>query len=435
MYSMYKMGALSTFSIAIGILIAYADHVDDMSERQMTSTNVYDRNLDKLYDVGDVILNDVMHEVAIDDLQGDFQLVRSISRWGSDRRCPPNISFSASGPFLNARDVQLGGVPCNGTAIKFVDGKNFSTDVNATRSMLGADARSTNGGNPGARELLLALQDRKRNFLYAYTHVPANETDQGLQCLTDVPRATSYTFKIGTGYVLFNTSRSLRLPFAIFGANNRILYVTSLGFTCVYNTIEEPEPSPTEESGGPACFPADANVQVMQATENSSVYTTFTKQVDTLQPGEHVADATQSYTQVYGFSHRDANTLHTFNCMITHSLRSLCASPGHYIPINEQRTLSIAADIRVGDTLHTLNGTQERVIRIYCKTKRGLYNPHTLSDAIAINGFVVSTFTKAVHPPVAKALLQLPKWVYLFTRVPFRIAYGMPVWLQSTSLL
>lgn len=51
------------------------------------------------------------------------------------------------------------------------------------------------------------------------------------------------------------------------------------------------------------------------------------------------------------------------------------------------------------------NGQLVTVQNVDEVTDVGLYNPHSLSGSLVVNGYDVSCYTRSVHPPVAHGLL------------------------------
>lgn len=159
------------------------------------------------------------------------------------------------------------------------------------------------------------------------------------------------------------------------------------------------------ETEDDACFPEDAAVEVFGKGQ-IPMYS--------LAVGDSVRTSNGQYSQVYMFSHREATGLYDFIEVIAdgsdeHSLR---LSPGHFVYVDNQ--LVQARFLKTGQLLETADGRLTQIVSLRYVKRRGLYNPHTMSGDIVVDGIRTSTFTKTVEPVLAESLL-----------VPFRAGFGM----------
>lgn len=122
-----------------------------------------------------------------------------------------------------------------------------------------------------------------------------------------------------------------------------------------------------------------------------------------------VSFAPYTYSRVYFLSHANARVRGTAVHLTLLNDSTLAASPGHLVYVNGRRRRM--ADVRPGD-LVTVAGRPVAVSAVRRTTATGRFNPHTLHGDIVVNGVVASTYTTAVHPVAATALL-----------LPFRIAF------------
>lgn len=161
------------------------------------------------------------------------------------------------------------------------------------------------------------------------------------------------------------------------------------------NTFDSNSPG-TNQDDGKSCFPADALVQVAGGG---------TRRMDELAVGDLVLAAPGGvYSRVFLFTHRDASASASFVQLHTAAAaRPLALTPGHYLYVNG--ALAAASTARVGDTLLGADGTPARITRITFARARGLYNPQTAAGDVAVDGVIASTYTRAVDPRVAAALL------------------------------
>ena len=128
------------------------------------------------------------------------------------------------------------------------------------------------------------------------------------------------------------------------------------------------------------------------------------------------------------FSHRAPSSISNFVTLFTSSGANITASPGHYIWVMENtgrpgsglaRPVR-AQDIKLGDCLIGLDATSSYVAQscVVGKTERldtGLYNPHTASGSIVVNGIGALTFTDTLPPKrVMHTIVTMPaRLVYL----------------------
>lgn len=121
------------------------------------------------------------------------------------------------------------------------------------------------------------------------------------------------------------------------------------------------------------------------------------------------------------FSHQERISAHPFILISTESTQPLHVSGGHYLWVTPKAgvapTLITAAAVKPGDTLW-VRGTGSRVTRgltpaavttIQKAQDVGLYNPHTASGSIIVNGIAASTFTDVLPASlVVHSLITYP---------------------------
>lgn len=160
--------------------------------------------------------------------------------------------------------------------------------------------------------------------------------------------------------------------------------------------VKKPVAAPVKKPGRtrstPECFPAPAVVH----TRRGQV------EMRALRVGDEVAVGGGAFSRVFMFTHRVAEGRFRFVELRTRSAR-IALSAGHYI--YAAGSLKAAGDVRVGDSLRLADGTEERVRSARWVKEKGLYNPQTEQGDIVVNGVVASTYTEAVPPKAAHALL------------------------------
>lgn len=147
------------------------------------------------------------------------------------------------------------------------------------------------------------------------------------------------------------------------------------------------------------CFPAAATVAVageLRAMEDLAV-------------GDNVAVG-GGVSRVFMFTHAEKEGLFPFVRLTTAGAEAVSLSAGHYIYANG--ALVKARAVRVGDRLRLAKGGEAAVVGVEETRERGLYNPQTLQGDIVVGGIVASTYTSAVEPRVAHALLAPVRAVY-----------------------
>ena len=119
-----------------------------------------------------------------------------------------------------------------------------------------------------------------------------------------------------------------------------------------------------------------------------------------------LADAEASFVEIT----TESNPLTTGSNRLTTGSKSIRLTPGHYLYVNGIATQ--AADVKVGDHLETADGRPVLVTGITHVRDIGLYNPHTLHGDVIVNGFRTTTYTDAIHPNLAHALLAPLRALY-----------------------
>lgn len=166
----------------------------------------------------------------------------------------------------------------------------------------------------------------------------------------------------------------------------------------------EPMSSVTPENEAevvePACFPADAEVQVREGG---------TKRMEDVTIGDEVAVGNGKYSEVYMLTHADQTRWSLF-VRLEVSGRILHATRGHYVYVNGM--LKKAMQVKVGDWMMLENGEKGLVEHTGIEWKRGIFNPQTNSGDIVVDGILVSTFTHTVPAAIAQGLLAPLRWAY-----------------------
>lgn len=152
---------------------------------------------------------------------------------------------------------------------------------------------------------------------------------------------------------------------------------------------------PVSESSSGSCFPGQATVIMANGTQQTMAQ---------LQIGDRVRvgpDSEQS--EIYMFSHRYPEATHVFVALTTAIGKVIHLSKGHYLYVNG--SLNTAENVKIGDNLDTADGTRTSVVDIQTAVLQGLHNPHTMQGDIIVDGIRTSTYTDALSPILAHAVL------------------------------
>lgn len=174
-----------------------------------------------------------------------------------------------------------------------------------------------------------------------------------------------------------------------------------------------------------SCFPATATVLL---ADNS------TKQMGQLQPGDKVHVGKGQFSEVYFFSTQLESATAKFVSLSTGASDTpLLMTAGHYLYVNG--ALKTAKTVQVGDMLTLANGNEAKVTAVKEAYAPGLYNPHTLNGDIVVDGILTSTYTDAVDPTLAHALLLPLRQMYAlgssFGKGFSAAAKGVPTWVRQ----
>lgn len=158
------------------------------------------------------------------------------------------------------------------------------------------------------------------------------------------------------------------------------------------------------QPGSRGCFPADATVLLASGKP---------RRMDSLRVGDRVLVGSGMFSTVFMFTHRNERGRDVFIRIQTSSGASIMLTHGHYIYVNDG--LQPASKVMVGDTLYLATGIRQIVVSTECISGNfGLYNPQTIHGDIVVDGIRASTYTTAVLPEVAHAMLHPVRKSYVF---------------------
>lgn len=171
------------------------------------------------------------------------------------------------------------------------------------------------------------------------------------------------------------------------------------------------------------CFPGTGKVEL----EGGS-----TKQIVDLKVGDKVRVSPSEFSEVYFFS-TNMREVQSKNVKLTTASAEISLTSNHFLYVNGK--LELARDVKVGDSVVLANGTKAEVTAVGQEWGEGLFNPHTMHGDIVVDGIHASTYTDAVHPKLAHALLSPLRTMYtagLSFGAEFEGAVkGLPTWVLN----
>jgi hypothetical protein len=196
--------------------------------------------------------------------------------------------------------------------------------------------------------------------------------------------------------------------------------LVSCAKTAACGTFLEDAEKVAADAGCSGCFPATATVELSNGK---------TKFMDQVVIGDKVRVGPSEFSEVYLFTSEMAETTSKFAKIVADGAEILMTS-NHYLYVNGE--LATAGYVKTGDVIE-VNGTKASVTEVSAAWAPGLYNPHTLHGDIIVNGVKTSTYTDAVHPKLAHALLSPLRTMYS-AGASFGSGFrstikGLPAWL------
>jgi len=154
---------------------------------------------------------------------------------------------------------------------------------------------------------------------------------------------------------------------------------------------------------GYECFPGDAVVEL----ESGKL-----EQMNKLQVGDKIRMWNGQVDEIFFFGHKLPQGQYEFLYILGQDGLHLEVSRNHLVYEAGRKRMIPASSLKVGDLLQGREGVVDRITQVKLIRKEGLYNPHTLSGAIVVNGVLASTYNSFAPPRLAHALLSLERWSY-----------------------
>lgn len=181
------------------------------------------------------------------------------------------------------------------------------------------------------------------------------------------------------------------------------------GNTTVFNTTKDSHKAHNacKKPEDPVCFPAGATVVLASG---------IVARMDALRVGDRVLSAPGVYSEVLMFTHALSKGEYAghFVQLTTASGAALRLTAGHLL---EAAGKLVRADaVAVGDALRLADGSLSAVVEKIDVADQGLYNPQTAHGNVVVDGIVASTYTDALTPPAAHALLAPVRSLFIAAR-------------------
>lgn len=296
-------------------------------------------------------------------------------------RCPKSLDVKTEDADFGARDLEADGTACTGA---------------------GTVKLKMNPSDGGRISDALREEEDDRDDSYEAAQAGAMTCGR-----LPIPARTEWIFfspedefKINPSKVLGGTRAVLAAGVAgdvEFGEDENYLFI---GESCLYKQQGRLEEA---NDGDSACFPAAATVELESGAR---------KTMEDLSIGDRVAVRNGRFSPVFMFTHKLSDTEHAFVTLRTASGARLALTAGHYLYANG--ALVAAGGVRVGDELALGGGGSSAVVAVRRATARGLYNPQTVAGDVVVDGVLASTYTTAVEPALAHALLAPFRWLNVF---------------------
>jgi len=193
-------------------------------------------------------------------------------------------------------------------------------------------------------------------------------------------------------------------------------YLLNFTGNCTAEAIPTPRPTTTSRpppptltpKPEPACFPANARVELINGSR--------VRMID-LQIGDRVRTGKDSFSDIFFFGHRMTTGTFWFKELRT-TKGVVVVSSNHLVWAS--KGLIPAGYISRGELVQWGDGTMTKVESVSWVRSSGIFNPHTFDGSIVVDGVLASCFTTAVYPVLGQVLLA-----------PFRVLYQLGLTVPS----
>ncbi|CDF34414.1 unnamed protein product [Chondrus crispus] len=308
-----------------------------------------------------------------EDIQDDYSL-----RAGSEKECVDKLRFEGNDLVITPDNISLQDAKCEGGNINLADDGEITNQVTAFFEKNSGTVGSFLAG-PVASEIRCDT-----NSLAAETVVVLVRPDDELD---DVPFTDIVSEDSGIATNTDNDKWD-------FEEDRKYIF---LGNKCFY--------AETNIGDRVECFPADATVTLQSGQ---------VKTMDTVRIGDRVLVADGTYSDVFAWTHHTSKSALSYIAVETDLGNRLVTTAGHYVHA-DGATLQMR-DVRKGMVMRTAEGADATVTAVRTVKAKGLYNPQTTHGDIVVNGLIATTYTDAVQPGAAHALLAPVRAAYKMVR-------------------
>ncbi|KAA8496835.1 Warthog protein 4 [Porphyridium purpureum] len=253
-----------------------------------------------------------------------------------------------------------------------------------------------------------------------------------------------------TGFILTGeTEVSSDTCYNLEDSRSPVNQAESVKFTEVNCVLETDPPAAAED-----CFPGSARVQLESGQIKSMAELAVGDRVLVRAVANGAQQSTdeeaieQVFSPVVFWGHKDPLAVSDRYVRIDLSSGAEITLSRNHLAYVNGGSLVAAHHIRVGDEMTVMSdsGSDRSALRAHVVkvthsvTAKGLFNPHTASGDIVVNGVHVSTYNAVVLPRAAHALLAVERWLFSVPWVKLSLLGPLlhkhtPLWLHHALAL
>lgn len=321
--------------------------------------------------------------------ESNQSIARSYELFTGMSSCARSLTVEENGPVIMPSNITADGVSCSGGTLAL--GPVIPSPEDTLSSVLQTVADTAGIHLAILYDPLICGAFVVNAWTRVYTVSPSK---------SDVPLADAVLPEIG--------DLNLGQAFKFIQGQNYILFGTECMYMATESEVMTEEAMPSDDPLEATCFPADATVTLAGGEA---------RRMDELYTGAEVQVGFRKTGAVIAWTHRDPNYVSGSFIRITAGGRTLTVTPGHYVYANARAVTAL--EVQKGDYMHGSQGELLLVTMVERVMAKGLYNPQTSHGDIAVNGFLVSTYTSTIKPSVAHAFLTPLRACYAAARAIF----------------
>lgn len=319
-----------------------------------------------------------------------------------DASCPKGLEITNSGKEITGADVKVDGTACTSGDASLEEAEDFFSeeDLEGFNNFFDKFIASRISSTFNCADFLIA----ESSSLLAVRFTKLGEDLVQLSQLIDVEGLDFSDINLGeiddgVDYLIINRE----------GADGVCVFTRTSDSTSTTpgsgstGTGGTGTTSGSDTSSDNECFPASASVRL----HNGDV-----KTMAQLRIGDNVQTGDNTFSPIFAWTHHSQQVVSTF-VQVKHSDNDdvFKVTPNHFV-YRYSGELVLAKDLVVGDILISGNGAPSTVESVDLVQQRGLYNPQTVHGDIVVDGVRASTYTLAVEPKAAHALLSPVRAVF-----------------------